>query len=358
MAFTLQELENIANAAIDFHFKRGKVASSTKFDKPTYEKLKAAQKTFPGGKGNITVRVKGVYSTAIQGFQHDDQVGYTNPANIKTAVFPWKMIHAGISFSMQELLNDGISVVDSADGKSTTDHSEREMTALANLLEDKLEDMQEGIDRGFNQMWWKDGTQDSTLVPGITSIIVDNPSASATVGGIDQTQKDPVYGFQWWANRACTVTGGGAIDTSTPSNLNLTSKLQYELRQLRRFGGRPNYFPCGSLFLDGLEKELRSKGNFTMTGWAKTGKLDASVADMTFKDIDLIYDPVLDDIGRSKYGYLIDTRHLYPMVIDGEDFKNHAPARPENKYVFYRAKTYVGGLVCDQRNCHGVYAIA
>src|SRR6185312_7228876 len=106
-------------------------------------------KTFPGGQGNITVRVKGIYSTTIQGFNHDDSVGYVNPANIKTATYPWKLIHAGISFSMHELIKDGISVTDCIDGKNVSRHTDREMTALANLLDDKLEDMQEGIDRGF-----------------------------------------------------------------------------------------------------------------------------------------------------------------------------------------------------------------
>jgi hypothetical protein len=351
LAFTVQELENIASAAIDFHFKRGKVVSSTKFNKPTLEKMESVSKEFPGGKGNITIRVKGNYSTTIQGFQHDDQVNYVNPANIRTATYPWKLIHAGISFSMQELLDDGISVVDSVDGKNTTEHSEREMTALANLLQDKLEDMQEGIDRGFNQMWWRDGTQDATLVPGIQSIVTTTPTASATVGGLDQTQADS-RGYKWWANRASL----NISSSSVPSNLTLINTLQFEVRQLRKYGGKPNFFPCGSNFMDLFEKELRSKGNFTLTGWAKNGTIDASVADLSFKGIDLIYDPVLDDLGFQQFGYLLDTRHIYPMVIQGENMKTHAPARPENKYVFYRAKTYAGGFVSDQRNCHGVYS--
>ena len=44
------------------------------------------------------------------------------------------------------------------------------------------------------------------------------------------------------------------------------------------------------------------------------------------------------------------------MVIDGESGKDHAPARPEDKYVFYRARTWVGGLICNRRNGNGVYA--
>ena len=54
----------------------------------------------------------------------------------------------------------------------------------------------------------------------------------------------------------------------------------------------------------------------------------------------------------------MDTKHLHPMAIEGESMKKHNPARPESKYVFYRALTWVGGLICDQRNAQGVYSIA
>jgi hypothetical protein len=70
------------------------------------------------------------------------------------------------------------------------------------------------------------------------------------------------------------------------------------------------------------------------------------------------YDPTLDDLGKAKYLYCLDMRRLYPMVISGENMQKQTPARPENKYVFYRAVTWAGGLVCDQRNAHGVYSIA
>jgi hypothetical protein len=347
VAFTLQEVENIANAAIDFHFKRGTIFSQTIQNKPLLKAMQGKEKTIPGGQGNVTVRVKGVYSTTIQGFQHDDTVGYVNPANIKTATYPYKLIHAGISFSMHELIKDGIEVNDSTTGESTSKASDREMTALANLLEDKLEDMQEGIDRGFNTMYWKDGTQDSNLIPGIRSLILDAPTSGAVVGGIDPVANN------WWQNRASL-----ALNTGTPGNLVLTTKLQNEFRQLRRYGGKPNLFLAGSSFLDAFEQELRSKGNFTMEGWAKSGRLDASVADLSFKGLDLEYDPTLDDLGLAKYGFVLDTSHIFPTVVAGENMKKHAPARPENKYVFYRAVTYAGALTCNQRNCHGVYSIA
>lgn len=347
MAFSLQEVENIFNATIDFHFARGTIFSQTIQNKPLLKAMQGKEKTFPGGQGNVTVRVKGIYSTTIQGFQHDDTVGYVNPANIKTANYPYKLIHAGISFSMHELIKDGIEVTDSTTGENVSRASDREMTALANLLDDKLEDMQEGIDRGFNTMYWKDGTQDSNLIPGVQSIVVQSPTSGAVIGGIDPVANN------WWQNRSSL-----GLNSGTASNLVLVTKLQNEIRQLRRFGGNPKLFLCGSSFIDWFEQELRSKGNFTLDGWAKSGRIDASVADLSFKGIDLEYDPTLDDLGQAKFGYLLDTKHLFPMVVAGENMKKHAPARPENKYVFYRAVTYAGALVCRQRNAQAVYSIA
>lgn len=347
MPFTVAELENVANAAIDYHWNTPKVRSQTLQEKPLLRAMMSAKKTFPGGKENITVGVKGVYTTTIQGFEADDTVTYANPANIRRANFPWKMIHSGISFTMHELLKDGISISDSANGTGERNHTNREKTVLANLLKDKIEDMMEGTDRGMNDMFWRDGTQDSTLVPGIRSFILDDPTSATVVAGIDQGANT------WWRNRASL-----AIDSSTASNLNLVTALQQEWRQLRRYGGRPNLVLAGSDLLDAFEKELRSKGNFTMEGWAKSGRIDASVADVAFKGQAFEYDPTLDDLGLAKYVFVMDTRHFFPMVVEGEDMKKHNPARPEDKYVFYRGMTWAGGLITDQRNVHGVYSIA
>ena len=347
MPFTVDQINNIANAAIDFHFKKGNVLSQSVQDKPLLKWMNAAQKEFPGGAGNITRRVKGIYTTSVQGFAADDNVTYANPTNLKTATYPWKLHHAGITFTMDELLHNGISVDDTTDGSGTEPSSDAERIQLANVMTDKLEDISEGWKRSMNLIFWKDGTQDSKVLPGILSFILDVPTSATVVGGIDQSLNT------WWQNRASLLINSG----QQASALTVVTKLQYEIRQLRRFGGRPTKALAGSAFLDWMEQELRSKGNFTMEGWAKAGRIDASVADISFKGIDFEYDPTLDDLGRSKYLYLLDPKTIYPMVVSGEDMKKHSPARPETKYAFYRAITWVGGLVCDQRNENGVYSI-
>jgi len=346
--FTAQELENIANAALDFHIK-GPAMDSTIQARPLYREMRAAQKTFPGGKELITTNVKGVRSTTIQGYAVDDTVTYGNPANIKQAKVNYYEIHAGIGVSHTELKKDGISVVDT-DGKKTSAHSERDLTVITSLLEDKLDDMTEGYADGMQTMYWQDGTQDAKLIPGITSFILDAPAAAGTTMGLDRTANT------WWRNRATL-----AIDSSTATNQNLVNVLQAEFRQLRRYEKSPKHkFFAGSDFMDAFEKELRAKGNYTLEGWAKGGGgvIDASIADLAFKGIAIEYDPTLDDIGRSKYGYVLDMKHIMPKVMQGEDNKTHSPSRPPEKYMMYRAMTYTGGLIANQLNSSGVYSIA
>ncbi len=346
MPFTAQELNNIATAALDFHLK-GAVHKQSIQDKPYLRHLKSKQKTFPGGKEKITKRAKGDYTTTLQGFEHDDLVTYANPANLKQAEYVWKEVHAGIQVTMTELKKDGISVVDSMNGANTVEHSKREMTALANLLEDKLDDMSEGYSRGMNEMYWRDGTQDAKQSPGTRSIILDDPTTATIVGGIDQQANT------WWRNRASL-----ALSTATPSDLVIINTLTTERRQLRRYGGRPTVAYCGSEWLDAMEAEVRAKGSFTDKGFSREQRIDVGISDIDLKDIGFIYDPTLDDLGLTKYCFVLDTRTLHPMVMEGEDDKTHAPARPEDKYVLYRATTWTGGFVCWQRNANGVYSIA
>lgn len=349
MPFTAQELNNIANAALDYNIK-GKALDQAIQEKPLLKALDAKKKTFPGGKEFITGPVKGVHSSSLQGYEHDDTVTYTNPANLKRYQFPWKELHLGINMTLTELKKDGITVVDSTTGEKTSEHTEREITALTGLLEDKLDDMNQGWSDSFNTMLWQDGTQDSKAIPGILSFILDDPTAAGSTGGIDRTANT------WWRNRASLAV---ASNSGTWANQPLIRVLQQEMRQLRRYqGGKPTMCLAGSDFLDALEMELRKNGQFTQDGWAKGGKIDLSVSDLQFKGLDIQYDPTLDDLGRSKYGYFLDLNNIRLMPMDGEDMKSHNPARPPEKYVIYRAMTWTGGLVPRMLRSSGVYSIA
>jgi len=347
MPFTAQELENVANSQLDYHLREG-VKSQTIQEKPLLRMMDKKSKSFPNGKDNITVRVKGEYTTTIQGFSHDQEVTYGNPANVKTAVYPYKRIHAGIEVTFDELWKNGISVTDTNHGTGATRHSERELHALVDLLDDKIEDMTEGRERGLNLMYWRDGSQDSELVPGITSFILDDPTSATVVGGIDQSSNT------WWRNRASL-----SINAGTPSSQNVSNILQSEIRQLRRYGSPKLKALAGADFIEALEQEIKAKGNYTDSGFGGSGKApDMGVGEVYFKGVHFYYDPTLDDLSKAKYAYLLDENAIRPMHMQGEKGKRHNPQRPHNKYVLYKAMTDVCGLVCDRRNTSGVYSIA
>lgn len=348
MAFSAGELSNIANAALDFYIK-GDAFANTIQNKPLLNALIGKQKTFAGGKGNISIPVKGDYTTAIAGYTHNDTVSYANPANIKRAAFPWKEVHAGIAVTLSELKIDGISVADSTTGAKTVEHSDRELTAITNLLQDKLDDMGEGWARSFNSMLWKDGTQDSKQVPGIQALITDAPS-TGTVGGIDRAVST------WWQNRS--LVGSSKI-TSSAANQTLTKTLRSEFRQLSRFGGKPDIILCGSGFLNALEDEVKEKGIYTQQGFVKNGKTDIGLPSISMMGVgEFVYDPTLDDLSLPKRAYFIDSSAIQLYVMEGEDRKTHNPARPYNQYVLYRAMTWTGGLTARQFNSSAVYEVA
>ena len=346
MAFSNAELLNITASALDYNIKGGALAQAIQ-EKPLLKALAKKKKTFPGGKGNITVPVVFDYTTAIAGFTHNDTVSYANPANTKRASYPWKEIHAGISLTLTELKHDGLSVVDSTSGESTSKHSDRDVTVLTGLLDEKLKDMNEGWAKSFNAMFWRDGVSQPKEVPGLLSLITDAP-ATGTVGGIDRAT-NPL-----WRNRS--AVGANAIAYVAGSQ-KISEFLRKEIRQLTRFGGKPSLVLCGSGFLEKLDLEITSKGTFTQTGFSK-GMTDIGLAGITMQGLgEFIYDPTLDEIGYTNRAYFIDESNINLYVMDGEENKTHSPARPHDQYVLYRAMTWTGGLVGKQLNGCGVYQV-
>src|SRR5262245_54605420 len=149
MPFTPAELNNIANAALDYYIKKQPLIQ-TQQDKPLLDAMTSGTRTIPAGKGRIDLPLKGHYTTQMVGYSHDDTVNYANPANIKRVFYPWKEEHAGIMITGTELKINGTTVTDDGGEWGTSQHSQAEVTQLCDLLEDKLEDMGEGVSRSLN----------------------------------------------------------------------------------------------------------------------------------------------------------------------------------------------------------------
>jgi hypothetical protein len=369
MAFTAGEVQNIANAALDYYLDKGDQWRQSLQKRPMFDKMVARKKYFPGGKGNISIAVSGDFGAAgvndtLKGYTHDDQVVFYTPANIKRANYPWREMHIGLTLTHTELKIDGISVVDpGSNGERTSEHSRREMTQLVGLLEDKLFDLGEKYARDFNKLLYGDGVADPKGITGLKSLVSDNPT-TGLVGGIDRATTT------WWRNRAYTAAMGTAVSgtpalaawgggpvTSNPANGGaLLQVLQAEQRQLGKFGGSADLIVAGSAFIGAMETEIRANGNYSMNGFK--GTQDGAMGEMRFAGSQIIYDPTLDDLGLSKRAYWIDTSKIMLMCMEDEWMHKHTPARPHDKFVMFRSITSTCQLVAKQLNSSLVIDIA
>ena len=370
--YTQPLLDHITTAALDWWLNKGTAFQNAIQEKPLLAMMESKAKTFPGGKGDIVVSVKGDYGNTaapgtgdkLVGYELSDSVLYYTPANLKQARFPWKEMHIGISLTHSELKTDGISIVEgTSDSNSTSEHSGRDDTVLVGILNDALEDLSEQYARSLNNLLWTNGVADAKALAGMAALITDAPGAGV-VAGIDRALKP------WWRNRAYTTAmgtavgttpalaawGGAPITSSATGGGALITLLQKEYRQLSRYGGRPNCGYCGRDWPSALETELRANGNYSMTGFA-SGK-DVSVGTISYMGTDFEYDPSLDDLGKNKRCYWFDNRDIFLVKMDGEWRHQHSPDRPPDKYVLYRGLTSTGQLAARRLNSAVVIDIA
>jgi len=356
-------LAHITTAALDYWMNKGTAFQEAIQEKPLLAAMESKKKTFPGGKGNIIISVKGDFGNTaapgtddqLKGYQLDDAVTYYTPANLTQAVFPWKEMHIGIMLTHSELKTDGISVSDSGNMDDVNEHSGRDDTVLVGLLQDALQDVSEQYARCMNNLLWTNGATDAKALAGMAALVTDDPSVGI-VAGINRAQKP------WWRNRAYTsamgtaVTGtpalsawgGGPITSSAANGGALITLLQKEYRQLTRYGAKPNTGFCGSDWLAALEAELRANGNYSMQGFS--GAKDVSVGQISYAGTDFEYDPTLDQLGKSKRCYWYDSRDIYLVAMPGRVAHQHSPDRAPDKYVIYRSITSTGQLCARRLN--------
>lgn len=346
------------------HYVRGKLFQQSIQEKPLLAKMESGVKTFPGGNENISIGVKmtngaGGTNDGVTGFSHTDTVNFYNPTNGLRAEYVWREHHIGMTLSETEMKRHGI-IVDDAFANKVRRKGDRGLHILSNLMDEALADFSEQYSDTMNTLMWGDGTADASALHGLRAFILDIPTLG-TVGGLSNVTYGP------WRNRARTAAfagdgsfdaayGGNRVTSAATNGGVLCQALQYEYRQLRRYGGRPDCFFAGSDFIDALETEMRANGYYSDSGF--TGGGDLSVGEMKFKGMNVVYDPTLDDLSRSKYAYIWDSKDIYLQALEGDWKRQRTPARPYNSFVFYQSLLCTGQMVAKRRNSALVIEIA
>lgn len=350
-ALGLAVATDIVAAALTFYV-RGKALSQTMQDKPLLKFLEGGKQTFPSGKDKISEPVQGAYMSDTAGFfsgySEDDGLTFAQASNLLRAEADWKETHAGLMITWTELKKDGLTLLD---GNKMKKHSDAGVTQLTSILENRLEDFGESYSRMKNLMFWKNGAQDAKQIPGIRYLFPNDP-ANGTTLGLSRANPDGLNGNWWQHTVGLNIAFSGANQT-------LTKTLRSDSRIWRKRGGKPDKALAGSTFLDALDEEIAEKGVYTQEGFAKDGKTEFGMADVTMRGLGKFeYDPTLDDMGMGNYCFIMDSRRVKLRPMEGEEDKMLTPERPYNYLVFIRSLTWTGALHCTQLNANAVYSVA
>lgn len=355
VAYTANQLENIAAGMLDFYLRNPSKDSAT-YMKPTADKMIAKRKSFGATKGEISLPVRLTHGNAgvndgLVGIGPRDKLLFGDHSNDRRATFTRRKHHKGIEIAEDELEDAGIQIVDemgATSGGGTGQHAQ-----LKSYLKSKMDDFNEDWNEKFSRLLWGDGAADALAMAGIRAIILDDPT-SGTVGGLSMAANS------LWRNRAYTAAhaasgGTGAITSSVSNGGELCQILHKDNRQLQRYGSKVDLRPCGSDFIDALEREMRANGNYSETGFSMGG--DVQVGGIKLNGVGFYYEPELDLIGREKYSYAISSKDVCLYVREGQWKQMRNPARPYDQLVIHKSVLTTMQLCADKLNGSAVYQI-
>jgi hypothetical protein len=315
--------------------------------RPLLRHLEAKKKEWGSGLNYVREGVMGALLKDQAGFRagiagSDQLVFKKSDGAIQTqCTIGWA--HSGIQISQDELQSAGIHITDGK-SRATTDEKEK----LLDLFATRMADFGESVAITRNLALWNDGTQDAKDIPGIFSILQDDPSTTQTVLGISTSNT-------WWRNLAATgIAGEDPKLVYSKTDGTLTEGLATYHRQLTRYGGDPDVWLAGSDFCDMVEREARYKGLNTVTGWYDK-KTNILVKGIMVGPYTIEYDPTLDDKGMEARLVVFDSNHLRLRPQKLEWGKIQDRPEPTDQLIISKSMTDRGALTCNQMDCNGIF---
>jgi hypothetical protein len=353
MPFTVDQLAYAGKASIDYYLKNDPI-DQINVERPLIKKLMAGKSDYAGGLQYVVEQLRFSNDSNFQSYFGDGQVSYNRKRTLQQAKFSWGSFHDGFGLNEDELAQNGITMTDDRNSVPT----DAEKVQLTNLLKENNETLKLGFQENFDLMLHRDGSQSATDIPGLDSLISLTPSASATIGTLNQNT------YSWWRNYAST----GIVSTTTDL---LVNNMEVAWRECMRYGGSaPDFILCGAAYLDAYRRYSSVSTNrqiLDSKGLQKGGvSIDAGTTGIYFKGVELVWDPVFDILDTldapastwAKRCYFINTKFMKLRPIKGHWMVSRKPPRIYDRYIQYWALTSKAALTTNKRNAHAVLTIA
>lgn len=359
MPFSPEQLSYAGRAAIDFYLKNDPI-DQINTAHPLLEAFSSDKQEWTGGLQYVVEQLRYSNDSNFQAYFGDSQVTYNRKRTIQQAKYTWCAVHDGFGLNEDELVQNGITMVDDK-GAQPTDN---EKVQLENLLKENLETLKLGFQEGVDLMLHRDGSQSTLEIPGLDALVSLTPS-SGTVGGLAASNA-------WWqnyANTAVNSTGQEMLDD-----------MEVAWRACIKYGGSaPDLILAGSDFIDAYRNAAGAPGGAIQrqvilggsSGNKSAATLDGSIGSgistgLYFKGVEIKWDPVfdlLDDednptITWASRCYFLNKKFIKLRPIKGHWMTPRRPPRVYDRYVHYWALTSKLAFTTSKRNAHAVLALA
>ena len=294
-------------------------------------------------KGNIKKIAGG--ESIVRPIEYDTNSNYTrytnagliriNPQDIITSVtYPWRQI----AMSIQQT---GLEDIQNAGKEQVVD-----------LLGVKQRNCERSFVNGMSGDIYSAGTADGGLqVGGLQLLIADDPTVSATVGGLNQSTAATAAGVKFWQNASKTTSSGTGIGFGARTD-STNVRAQFETMYLAGLRDEQNFDLCVSdnsiwQYYTGALRAIQQIGNQEMV---KDGILTLKVFGM-----DYIYDGGADGSAPTARAYFMNTDFLYLIVSSKRDFTALGGNRqPINQDLNIKLLAWAGNMVCTNRRSQAI----
>lgn len=238
----------------------------------------------------------------------------TTPQEVfDAATFDWKQLAGTVTISgLEQLKNSG-----------------REQ--IINLLEKRIKNLEKTLMNSAATAVYADGTTDTKSLGGLQLLIADDPTASSTVGGINQAT------YSFWQNQysAAAATSSG----------NIGSRMNSMWLSTIRGTDKPDIIAADSVMYTHYEASLQQYQRFNDAGMAAAG-----FESLKYKTADVVY----DDQCPASHMYFVNTDYLYLRPHSQRQFVPLNDRDSINQDAMVVPVVWAGNMTTSNRSLQGV----
>ena len=239
----------------------------------------------------------------------------TTPTEVfDAATFDWKQLAGTVTISgLEQLKNSG---------------TER----IINLLEARIKNLEKSMQNTAATSVYADGTGSSGKeLGGLALLVADDPTASSTIGGINQNT------YSFWRNQYSAA--------ASTSSSNILTRMNSMWLSCIRGTDKPDLISTDSTEYTFFEAALQQYQRFSDAGMAEAG-----FESLKYKTADVVY----DDQCTAKHMYFLNTDYIYLRPHSDRQFIALDQRESINQDAMVVPVVWAGNMTCSNRSLQGV----